>query len=112
MPIIASEFFGTKSPGVRRAALWWSADTLGAALFAASLAAWLGAGMGSRPTPQSGWMLVALALSGVVRAVTQARASSEGQRAANDVKQGLRRRLFEALLPTGFRLIFNRGPAT
>lgn len=103
MPVIASEFFGTKSPRVRRAALWWSADTLGAALFAASLAVWLGAGLGSRSASQSGWMLVALALSGIVRAVTQARASNEGQRAANDVKQGLRRRLFESLLPTGLR---------
>lgn len=103
MAVIASEFFTAKSPEVRRAALWWSADTLGAALFAASLAAWLGAGMGHKGAGQSVWMLLALAVSGMVRAFTQARAGSLGQRAANAVKQRLRRRLFEALLPTGFR---------
>lgn len=103
MPVKPSEFFDTKSRGTRLSALWLSADTLGAALFAASLAAWLGTGLDSKPVPQSGWMLVALALSGIVRAVTQAWASSEGQRAGNNVKQGLRQRLFAALLPTGFR---------
>ncbi|MEO5598890.1 MAG: ATP-binding cassette domain-containing protein [Novosphingobium sp.] len=103
MPVVASTFFTTKSPEVRKAALWWSADTLGAALFASSLAAWLGAGVATKALPSSPWLLVVLAISGLVRAVTQANASRQGQRAANEVKQGLRKRLFAALLPTGFR---------
>lgn len=103
MPATASEFFAAKSPGVRRATLWWSADTLGAALFAASLAIWLGAGIGSNSPQHKPWVLVALALSGAVRAVVQAKASLQGVRAANLVKQGLRRRLFKALLPTGYQ---------
>ncbi len=103
MPATASEFFSAKSSGVRRAGLWWSADTLGAALFAASLATWLGAGIGSDLPQHKFWILIALALSGTIRAVIQASASRQGQHAANVIKQGLRRRLFEALLPTGFR---------
>ena len=103
MPITASEFFTAKTPGVRRAALWWSADTIGAALFAASLATWLGSGLNHRSTSQTAWLLLALAMSGLVRAFAQAIAASQGQRAANGVKQRLRKRLFGALLPTGFR---------
>lgn len=103
MPVTASEFFAAKSPEVRRATLWWSADTLGAALFAASLAAWLGASIGPHSPQHKLWILSALGVSGTVRAFVQACASRHGQRAANAVKQRLRRRLFEALLPTGFR---------
>ncbi|NLR72163.1 ATP-binding cassette domain-containing protein [Novosphingobium sp. ERN07] len=103
MPVTASEFFAAKSPGVRRATLWWSADTLGAALFAASLAVWLGGGIGSHSLQHKFWILSALALSGTIRAIVQASASHHGQRAANAVKLSLRRRLYEALLPTGFR---------
>lgn len=103
MPVTASEFFAVKSPGVRRAALWWSADTLGAALFAASLAIWLGAGIGSNSLQHKTWILIALALSGAIRAVVQAGASLQGLRAANLVKQDLRRRLFKALLPTSYQ---------
>jgi ATP-binding cassette subfamily C protein CydD len=88
---------------VRRATLWWSADVLGAALFAASLAAWLSAGTGPHSQEHKFWILSALALSGTIRAIVQACAVYHGQRAANTVKQSLRRRLFEALLPTGFR---------
>ena len=39
----------------------------------------------------------------MVRAAVQFRGASQGQRAANEVKQQLRRQLFVALLPTGFR---------
>ncbi|MBA3055022.1 MAG: ATP-binding cassette domain-containing protein [Sphingomonadales bacterium] len=76
---------------------------LGAALFAGSLALWLGGGVASPGTAQAPWLLIALAASGGLRALAQTSAATQGQRAANAVKQGLRDRLFAALLPTGYR---------
>ncbi|OYZ36014.1 MAG: hypothetical protein B7Y31_10695 [Novosphingobium sp. 16-62-11] len=99
----ASTFLKSKSSHARRAAVWWQTDVVGAALFAGALAFWLGGGMGDRPALVGMLALAALALSGPVRALAQARGAAQGQAAANVAKQALRTRLFSALLPTGFR---------
>lgn len=80
-----------------RAAWWWVFDTLGAILFAGSLALLLGYW-----TRTGAWALplAGLVLSGVMRAGAQALAGIEGQREATGAKQGLRGELMEALLPT------------
>lgn len=101
----ASRILAAKAPAVRRAAMWWAADVIGAALFAGSLALWLGAavepGQASDRSRSALVLLLTLALSGCFRAFVQAQAIRQGQIAAAVVKQGLRERLFRALLPTG-----------
>ncbi|WP_240950130.1 ABC transporter ATP-binding protein/permease [Novosphingobium sp. ERN07] len=88
---------------MRSASLWWSADGLGAALFAGALAFWLGSAIAGR-TPLAGALaLGALAFSGAFRGFAQARGAVQGQIAATAAKQALRARLFAAFLPTGFR---------
>lgn len=99
----ASTFLKSQPSQVRRASVWWQADVLGAALFAGALAFWLGSGMDGRSAWAGMLALAALALSGPVRALAQARGAAHGQAAANAAKQALRRRLLSALLPTGYR---------
>ncbi|MFY7837385.1 MAG: ATP-binding cassette domain-containing protein [Novosphingobium sp.] len=99
----ASTFLKTPSHQVRVAALWWSADVFGAALFAGALAFWLGSAVGMR-TPLAGTIaLVALAFSGALRGIAQARGALRGQVNANVTKQLSRARLFAAFLPTSYR---------
>lgn len=95
-------FLKTPPHQVHGAALWWGADVFGAALFAGALAFWLGNAMALR-TPVAGAVaLVALAFSGALRGVVQARGAMRGQANANATKQALRARLFAAFLPTGY----------
>lgn len=87
----------------RIAAWWWSADVLGAALFAGALAFWLGHDAGGGLATGSAFTLIVLAAGGAFRGFVQARGTLVGQIAAIAAKQALRARLFAALLPTGFR---------
>ena len=101
MPPSPAELFASPRSANRWSSFWWSLDAIGAALFAASLAAWLAARAGGLATG-TGAFAAGLVASGALRATAQFRAASAGQQAANLVKQGLRARLLVALLPTGF----------
>lgn len=93
-----------KTAQVRPGAMWWATDTVGAAVFAAALAVWLGEYAGAQKVSVTGLaVLLALAISGPLRALAQTRGGAQGQVAANAAKQALRARVFAALLPTGFR---------
>lgn len=89
---------------VRVAARGWVADILGAGVFAAALALWLGLAADKPSIAVSGVAaLLALSISGPMRALAQARGAVQGQAAANAAKQDLRTRVFAAFIPTGFR---------
>lgn len=103
MPPRPPHLLNEKSVLARLAGLAWSADSLGAALFAASLAAWLGGDVAHVRSPAAPWLLALIAASGAIRAAVQGLAVTAGQRAANRAKQALRVRLFAALLPTGYQ---------
>lgn len=92
-----------RTPRVCAAALAWAADILGAAVFATALALWLDLNAGKPAVSAAGTaVLLALAISGLLRALAQALGGMQGQAAANAAKQALRGRVFKALLPTGF----------
>lgn len=83
------------------AALWWLADTAGAILFAACLAAFVTRWTAGALSAQAGWLLAGIAVSGLLRATVQGQAAITGQRTAGCSKAMLRTQLLAALLPTG-----------
>jgi len=87
-------------PSLSAATGWWLADSLGAVLFAASLAAIMGNWPLGSDRVAALWLLAGLVLGGAIRAVAQGLAAQAGQVAANRVKQDLHRNLHGVLLPT------------